>query len=269
MKGLLHTITNPQQRKYLKHMLAYLRLLIFWSSKPKTKFIVFTQSRCGSGLLATLLSNHSDILVDGEIFNSDQNFKVSSVRRYLGARSRGSIADKKDVYGFKLKLHHLTDHQGLSFDEAQTFISSLHTQGWKIIYLRRNNFFRRSLSSLAAQQRGIRHVHSKSDNLQKIHVNPDTLLNRIKVSEKRVELDQQALKGLPHLLIEYEKELLDQSKHSQTCNKIFEFLGIPAVEVETKLTRTSANDLSEIIENFDEVKSVMESSKYSDMLTSD
>lgn len=268
MKGLLHSITSPRQRKYLKHMLAYLRVLMFWSSQPKTKFIVLTQSRCGSGLLATLLSNHPDILVDGEIFNSGENFKVSSVRRYLTARSRRSIADKKDVYGFKLKLHHLTKHQGLSFDEAQAFISSLHTQGWKIIYLRRNNVFRRSLSSLAAQQRGIRHVHAKSDKLQKIYVNPDTLLNRIKESEKRVELDQQALTGLPHLLIEYEQDLLDQTQHSQTCNKIFEYLDIPTVEVKTKLTRTSANDLSKIIENFDEVKSVMENTKYANLLTS-
>ena len=104
--------------------------------------------------------------------------------------------------------------------------------------------------------------------MKKVYVNPDTLLDRITESEKRIELDEKALKGLPHLLIEYEKDLLDQTKHSQTCNKIFEYLDIPAVKVKTKLTRTSTDDLSKTIDNFGEVKSVLENTKYSDLLTS-
>ena len=268
MKDFLHKITSDQQRKYLKHLLGYLRLLVFWSVNPKTKFIIFTQSRCGSGLLATLLGNHPDILIDGEIFNANRHFKVSSLRLYLSSRGRMARLQNKSVYGFKLKLHHLTDHHGLSMEQAKSFISSLNDKGWRVVYLRRNNFLRRSLSSLAAQKRGVRHIQGDANKLQKIHVNSDTLLNRIKVSEQRVELDQKILEQIPYLLIEYENDLLDQSQHAQTCRKIFDFLQIPPVEVQTRLTRTSTDDLSKTIDNYEEIRKVLEKTKYADLLTS-
>jgi hypothetical protein len=218
--------------------------------------------------LATLLHNNDQILVDGEILNTRARCKATSINWYLAARSKQTIFDKKDVYGFKLKLHHLTDFYGLSFDEAKWFISKLHDEDWKIIYLYRTNVLRRSLSSLAARQRNMRHFHGNAKKLRKIHVDCETLLNRIRESEERVELDQQILKDVPHLLIEYEKDLLDQSLHSQTCDKIFKYLGIPSVEVKTKLTRTSTDDLSKTIENYDEVKATLENTKYFDLLTS-
>lgn len=268
MKDLLNKITSDQHRKYLKHLRGYLRLLVFWSANPKTKFIIFTQSRCGSGLLATLIGNHPDMFLDGEIFNANRHFKVSSLRLYLASRSSLARLKNKGVYGFKLKLHHLTDHQGLSMEQAKAFVSSLHKAGWKIIYLRRNNYLRRSLSSLAAQKRGVRHVHGDENKLQKIHVDSAKLLERIKVSEQRVAQDEMILEGIPYLLIEYEKELLDQSQHSLSCRKIFEYLHIPTVDVQTKLTRTSTNDLSKTIDNYEEIKKVLENTKYAHLLTS-
>jgi hypothetical protein len=153
-------------------------------------------------------------------------------------------------------------------DEARSFVSSLNNAGWRVIYLRRNNVLRRSLSSLAAQKRGVRHVHGEDDKLRKIHVDSESLLDRIKVSEQRVELDQRILEHIPYLLVEYEKELLDQSQHAQTCHKIFDYLHIPGVEVQTKLTRTSTDDLSKTIDNYDEIKKVLENTKYSGLLTS-
>jgi len=268
MKAFLHSITNEQQRKCINQMLSYLSILIFWSNKPKVKYFVFTQSRCGSGLLGTLLNNNHHILVDGEILNTRARCKAISINLYLKARSKQTIFEKKDVYGFKLKLHHLTDFYGLSFDEAKSLVSKLSKEGWKIIYLYRNNILRRSLSSLAARQRKLRHFHGNANKLRKIHVDCEALLERIRESEARVDLDQRILKDIPHLLIEYEKDLLDQSLHSQTCNKVFEYLGIPAVEVETKLTRTSTDDLSRTIENYDEVKATLENTKYFSLLTS-
>lgn len=268
MKDLLYRITNDQQRKYLNHLKGYLRLLVFWSTNPKTKFIIFTQSRCGSGLLATLLGNHPNIFIDGEIFNANRHFKVASLGLYLASRSRLARLKNKGVYGFKLKLHHLTDHHGLSLEQAKSFISSLHKDGWKIIYLRRNNFLRRSLSSLAAQKRGVRHVHGEKDKLQKIYVDSDKLLNRIKISEQRVALDEKILQGIPYLLIEYEKDLLDQTQHALSCRKIFDFLHITVVDVQTRLTRTSTDDLSKTIDNYEEIKKVLDNTKYADLLTS-
>ena len=88
------------------------------------------------------------------------------------------------------------------------------------------------------------------------------------MSEQRVELDQRILEHIPYLLIEYEKDLLDQSLHTQTCRKIFDYLHIPPVEVQTKLTRTSTDDLSETINNYEEIKRVLEDTKYADLLTS-
>lgn len=268
MKAFFHSITNEQQRKCIEQMRSYLNLLIFWSNRPKIKYFVFTQSRCGSGLLGTLLNNNHHIHVDGEILNARARCKAFSINLYLKARSKQAILENKDVYGFKIKLHHLTDFYGLSFDEAKSLVSKLSEEGWKIIYLYRSNILRRSLSSLAARQRNLRHFHGSANKLRKIHVDCEALLERIRESEERVKLDQQILKDIPHLLIEYEKDLLDQSLHSETCKKIFEYLGIPTVEVETKLTRTSTDDLSQTIENYDEVKATLENTKYFTLLTS-
>ena len=268
--NLIYKFTTLEQRKFLKYKLEYLRLLLFWSRYPKKKYIILTQSRSGSALLATLLMQHPDVFRDGEILNTNRkNYKIKYPKLYLTARSRIARSAKKGVYGCKIKYHHLSEHSNLSHKRVKLLMKELHEEGWKIIYLKRNNVLRKSVSSIAGRQRGYRHVrndHSKV--LEKIWVDCNDLLDSLKASERRMEIDQDVLQGIPHLLVDYEDDLLDASKHDQTCKRVFKFLGISDAKVQSKFRRTSSNDLSNTIENYNEVKKFLSNTKYSDLMQS-
>jgi len=268
MTNLIHSLTTLEQRKYLKYKLDYLRLLQFWSGYPQKKFIVLTQSRSGSALVATLLAQHPDVYRDGEILNTNnKNYKIRYPKLYLQARSRIAETERKSVYGCKIKYHHLAEHSNLSHAQIKSFMMDLHDDDWKIIYLRRNNVLRKSFSSIAGRQRGYRHVKQDSNkSLEKIRVDCNDLLDRLKASERRLEVDQDVLEGIPHLYIDYESDLLDANHHAKTCSRMFEFLGIPDTSVKAKFKRTSSDDLSETIENYEEVKEFLSKTKYAEWL---
>ncbi len=270
MTNLIHCITTLEQRKLLKYKLEYLRLLQFWSECPQKRFIVLTQSRSGSALLATLLEQHPDVFRDGEILNTNnKNYKIRYPKMYLMARSRIAKTERKPVYGCKIKYHHLAEHSNLSHAQVKSFMKDMHDDNWKIIYLRRNNVLRKSFSSIAGRQRGYRHVKQDSDKpLEKIHVDCNDLLDHLKASERRLDVDQDVLEDIPHLHIDYESDLLDAKHHAKTCSRMFEFLGIPdtSASVKAKFKRTSSDDLSETIENYEEVKEFLSKTKYAEWL---
>ena len=270
LMNLIYKFTTLEQKKFLKYKLEYLRLLLFWSRYPKNKYIILTQSRSGSALLATLLAQHPDVFRDGEILNTNKkNYKIKYPKLYLKARSRIARSAKKGVYGCKIKYHHLSDHCNFSHARVKSFIKELHSEGWKIIYLRRNNVLRKSVSSIAGRQRGYRHVrkeHGKA--LEKIWVDCDELLVSLRASERRIENDQDVLQDVPHLLVDYENDLLDASKHDQTCKRVFKFIGISDAKVQSKFRRTSSDDLSNTIENYNEVKKFLNNTKYADLMQS-
>ena len=252
--------------RYIRHLLVYRRLLYVWSDLPKTKFIIITQSRSGGGLLNTLLSNHPDLHVDGEIFNTiAKNFKVISPMRYLRARSKKCVSLNKNVYGFKLKYHHLAIHQGLGDLKANRFIERLAEDDWKFIYLRRNNILRLTLSSQIAQKRAYRHIKKYSDisHLQKVQINCASLLKDLEELERIMLKDEEIMNQIPNLLIEYERDLLNSSCHTATCRKIFKYLNIREnVEVQSNLRRTSTDDISDTVENYAELEATLKNTKY-------
>lgn len=246
----------------LKHYLAYARVLNFWTNRPEKKYVIVTQSRCGTGLLATLMEQHPDILVDGEVFNKNLHRKVRSPRLFLKARSKRAIPLNKKVYGFKLKYHHLVLHQEMSDQEAQRYILDLYEQGWKFIYLRRNNLLRRALSGVVARARQLRHVRDRHA-LAKVHLDRQELMDEIELSERLLAIDENNMARVNHLLVEYENELLDAANHARLCGRIFEFLDIPEVTINPSyLEKTSADDLSLSIENYAEVEAWLRDSPH-------
>jgi len=54
---------------------------------------------------------------------------------------------QENTYGFKVKIYQLTDDQKI---DPHSFLTQLHNQEWKIIYLKRLNALRQSLSMLIA-----------------------------------------------------------------------------------------------------------------------
>lgn len=268
MKKQIQGWVGKQKADDLRYYFGYTRLLNVWSSRPETRYVIVTQSRCGTGLLATLMGQHPDILPDGEVFNKNLHRKVRSPALFLKARSKRAIPLDKNIYGFKLKYHHLVAHQGMSDPQAERFILDLSRQGWKFMYLRRNNLLRRALSGVIARATQLRHVRG-GQALAKVRVDGNALMRELEASERSLAIDEKNMAQVDHLLIEYENDLLDTANHVDLCARIFGFLGASAVTVKPSyLEKTSADDLSRTIENYAEIEALLRDSPHAQSLQS-
>jgi len=269
MKELIKSVISPTQKKYLKHPGKYLRylsfylnFLIFWLPRPRTKFIIFAQGRSGSTLLVDLLNSHPDIHCDDEILNVKAYHKIRFIKLYIKARSMVTKLNKKSVYGFHVKIYQLTDDH-LILNPAR-FLKQLCSDGWIILYLKRNNILRQAVSNELAMQRRIYHLTKKDGGkkLGKVSVDCERIL---KMAEKRKDLlcqELEVLKDISHLTIEYEKDLLKEENHQKTADKIFQYLGLSSVQIDTSLSRTGKDNLDEVIENYVEFKNVIGKSEF-------
>jgi len=100
---------------------AYLYSIAVWS-EPDIKFVIFAQGRTGSTLLVELLNQIEEIHCEEEIYNKDFfvfKQKIPFPYIYLLGKSRLS---KSKVFGFKVKIYQLYDHQNLN---PLTFLKAL------------------------------------------------------------------------------------------------------------------------------------------------
>lgn len=262
---------SPRRRKRnsaLRRRLDYLRLLMFWSDLPRKKYIVVTEARSGTGLLATLMGQHPDVLNDAEIFHHKAAPKLRSPGMYLNARSKKAASLNKSVYGFKLFYHHLVLNQGLSDAQARAFIFDRHAQGWKIIYLRRNNILRRTLSGITAASREILHVRDKQA-LKKVRIDCQRLMNGLELAERLLAIDEDMMAQVDHVLVDYEADLLNPANHATTCSRIFKHLDIPDFAIRaSNLQKTSEDDLSQTVENYAELEAALKDTHHAQSLLS-
>lgn len=221
---------------------------------PEKKFLLFAYGRSGSELLRSLINSHPDIYCDEEIF---LDRKALFPQRYLSNRAK--IPQKK-IYGYKAKLPQLE----LQYRDHEKLKATFLTKEFQIIYLRRKNFLRQALSVIIGIQRNKWH-DTKAAPLsgKKFHVDCNELLERIRWIEIYENKEKEMLRGLDYLFIHYEEDLLDPQNHQKTLNKIFHFLRVDPVPVDTAYVRTSTKNLSDYIENYEEVVDVINNSKYS------
>jgi hypothetical protein len=255
-KSVRRTIRKPLDSKLVQEMLVYSNLLAFWSDVPRTRFVLFAQGRTGSELLVDLLNSSPQIYCEGEIF---LNRKVLFPRLFIeGCCARS----KRSVYGFKVKIYQLTKDQGVK--DVKRFMTDLHDEGWRIIYLQRKNILRQALSYL----RGVHRNSFLSDGsrIGKIPVDCDRLIELLDERAVRLKNEAEVLRDLPHVRVIYENDLLTGDHHQRTVDRLFDYLGVPRVQVETKLRRTSSDRLSDMIENYAQVSDVIGRTEYAEFL---
>jgi hypothetical protein len=214
-----------------------------------------------------LLNSSPEIHCDGEILR----YKVPLPKLYARACSMKS---KKSIYGFKVKLIHLTADQKLKNPEQ--FMADMHEQGWKIIYLKRTNVLRQEVSlQMTFHRKTLGHRqawgHKVSDKPLKVKVPLDcgNLIQRLERREKFLQNEEKILKGLSHITLTYEGDLLHAENHQRTTDKLFDYLATPRVPVATQWAKSGKSELSTIIENYEEVSQTLAGTKYADLLLSD
>ena len=217
---------------------------------PDVRFVIFAQGRTGSTLLNQLLDSHPRVRCDGEILNIGKT-RVPLLDPYRYTLGAASYSGAK-LYGYKVKVYQLTRHQRV--DPGQ-FLRRVQTEGWKIIYLRRNNLLKQALSNVMANRTG-RGRYKKNERIDNapLRVDPDDLLQKISRREEYLEAEAEALDGLSYLEITYEQDLEADAAKQSTCDRIFEFLGVESYPVATDLKKINKDSLQDLIANYEEVK---------------
>ncbi|MCO4806524.1 MAG: hypothetical protein KC456_08015 [Flavobacteriales bacterium] len=230
---------------------------IFTSSKKrKTTFIVFAQGRTGSTILVDLINRSNEVHCDGEIFGASMPIRLLFPKFYK--RTLANLP-KQPVYGYRIKIYDLVMFHNHSPEESIQFLRSEFKAGHKVIYLHRTDKFRQAMSSLVAEARGDFHYKADSKGAKKkIHIDAKSIPMRIDKLNEFTQWDKRALDGFEFLDINYETDLLPQEKHQETLDRICSFLNIDPCVATSEYKRSSVNQLEDYIENYDEVKSVLE-----------
>jgi LPS sulfotransferase NodH len=252
----------------IKHDIRSLNLEIrsYWRALwpkdlPSNKFIIFGQGRTGSNLVRTLLQSHPQITCRGEVFL--RYYLKVLMPKYL---LRGHLAElpTSTVYGFQLQPFHLRFHR----IDGKAFLSYLHDQGWKIIYLSRKNWLHQKISSLIAIHKNKWHYRSSDIKIAqspKIHLDGNEFIRELDQKSLDYTQDQKMLESVPYLEIVYEENLLTADQHQPTANKIFTYLNLPSAPVKTRLQKTPYK-ISEVIENYEEIADLLKQTQYAKFL---
>jgi hypothetical protein len=242
--------------KFTDEVVAQLRVWRNLPAGPPNKFIILFYGRSGSGLLRTLLNCHPDVYCDAEIY---LHRKALFPKRYL--QNRAKLYGKK-YYGHKAKLFQL-EEQYSDVDK----IRDTYLTGNKIIFLKRDSFVRQAISVFIGVQRG--KWHDKRENSlagQKFKINPVKLLEKVRRIDTYYNKKEKLLRGIDHLYINYERDLLSQENHQGTMDKVFDYLGLYSVPVYTNYVKTSPENLEEVLDNYDEVIEAIRNSEFAHFL---
>lgn len=240
-----------------------------WKSRKnvgrKNRFVLYAASRSGGTMLLDLLRSHPQIAVEDYGWDAElMAFRWIFPYRY--AEARAVLADKT-TYGFKLKPEELTEIQHIA---PPVFLANLHRRGWKIVHLQRHNVLRQAISMEAAVQSEVWHDNdfytARRD--KPMILNPENLLRRLADFSSQSAKEASDLAGLRHLSLVYETDLLPPDAHSDTANKIFDFLGLPPHDVQTHFRRTGTDNISDSVANWSEIEAALRASRFAHFLES-
>lgn len=251
-----------QKLKYSKYFNAFYPFLKI----PDVKFFIYTRGRTGSTVLTDLLNSHPDMLCDYEIFSiSNTKSKIKYPLLYVNSCSKRATVKNKPVYGFKVKIEQLKNEHG--YKDIAGLLKMFYDNGWKIIYLKRENILSHSISGIISNKTNIFHVRNGNNFLhEKINIDCRHLLDVMKYFDDLGKQEEQSLKNVPHVNVSYETDLLDNSNHQKTADRIFDFLGINACPVNTGLKKIIPENLKNFIQNYEEMHEAVSSSEYSKYL---
>jgi LPS sulfotransferase NodH len=220
-----------------------------WVTSERRRFLIFAQGRAGGTLLGTLLDDHPQVACEGEVLY--RPVALPRVWCHAGrARHRGV------VYGCRVKIYQLTAFQRVR--DPGRWLRSMHRVGWQIVYLRRDNLLRQVLSGAVLSETGVFHrTVDDPTHPPRVRVDLETTLELLDVRASMLADEAAALRGLPHLELHYERDLLTAEAQGATMPRVFEFLGLDEHPVVSPLRRTGASRLVDQIENHDELAAAL------------
>jgi LPS sulfotransferase NodH len=232
------------------------------------RFLIYSQPRTGSTWLVDLLNNHPEIECDGELFSADwkHSRRVWS-RRLLRScpipylQLRAALC-KAPAYGFKI-LHYQAYHQ-------KGLLTKLHRRGWKIIHLSRLHLWNQAVSDqLAIQTKRYHRTPNDPVQADPVRIEPAAILNKIDSLKRQSHDETRALEGIPHLPIEYERDLVDDTVRGLTLSRIHVMLGVSAIPGSSVFLPTYDRPMHQLVANYEEIVDCVRHSCHADVLACD
>ena len=244
--------------------------------KKMVKFVVAGVQRTGSTLICSSLDSHPNIYCDGEAFKV-KNWKKSNypyvpdygylnyveqsmLRRVLHLCYRKKPVEEylndffqksaQKAVGFKLMYSHVK--------RFPTVVPYVKEHDFKIIHLERKNILKVWVSTLGARQRGF-HSQEKVGRI-KIFVPLHNLRKRLDwLNDQSGKWKDIFSKSNDYIHVEYESFVKDKPAQ---LGRLCDFLGVETQILESNLKKLTSDDLSQVIENYDEVKKLLIGTPY-------
>ncbi|MEM9298990.1 MAG: hypothetical protein AAGA64_11425 [Bacteroidota bacterium] len=261
----------------------------------KNIFILLSRQRSGTQMFRDLIRAHPDISITGEIFHSNRegknnsffNFLVSNfnndLNSYFDALASPKIIfnsflesilekSKKEKVLIDVKYSSVHHFEGFwkELNEESNLFKLIKKAEIGVVHLIRENYLENYCSALLAKVNQNWSAYDSERKVDKIYVNTGEMLDEISKREQEVSVIKKVFSDYAaYKEIVYE-EILDSSgnfseslQHELKCffdiNQSHDFLRRPR-------TNKTAKPLKSLIENYDEVKSVLSVSEFSDML---
>ncbi|GGY55206.1 hypothetical protein [Parvularcula lutaonensis] len=262
----------PSLRKSLDRKASFLYRLPFgfafeaaaWRHRakplPDLRFLIVAQGRTGSTFLTSSLNSHPQLVCADEILDRPMLLP----RAYAENRARGAGGLG---FGFHTKpMDHLVRMQ--REQDVRRFLSAMHGDGWKIIHLCRAHHLAHLISLQVARENRVYHVtESKQLRKKTVSLDPDKITRRVAGRADAMAWERRLLEDIPHLALEYGRDIKSPEVQDQTLLRIQNFLGIEPMPTSTPLKKAVTKPLSDTVENWPEVERALSGTEYAYLLT--
>ena len=244
---------------------------------PHTNFVVLTSSRTGSTWLMDLLNKQLGVEACGELFLQDDRAKpaiadLADHPRFVEVYRTTHLMRVPKVFTYLNRLYQAPSKIGfkLMYTQLRAYpeiLVYMAIRRVRVIHLLRRNHIDVIVSEELARVTGRSHdPNTTTGDVPMVYLDPATLVDRIRKRSKRPG-EARFLIGLtacPVLEVTYEALLEGQEEFAHICA----FLNIPrpATEVKSTLAKRGTRSHKDAIINYNEVKRVLSSTRFSKML---
>ncbi|TKB46633.1 hypothetical protein [Thalassotalea mangrovi] len=239
----------------------YLASYLRGSKSQHCNFVIFAQGRTGSTVLVDLINSHPDAFCYGEVLAPNVVRGVKKPVRYAQGLT---VFAKTPAVGFKVKVYQLEKAQNQC---PRKVLHDFSDNGWKVIYLHRDNLLEHAISDLRSEKTGTYHQFGKNKQQQPlVDINYEEVERVVKFRENCRMAEKKALQGIDYFDISYEKNLCDATKQTETLNRLFDYLGLPEHQVSTRFNKVVKSDLSKVISDYATLEQRLKNSPYQHFL---